>query len=150
MKHLQQKGNLIQAESPVTAGCAIQGQTTALLQTLLSGSVSVWGTGPNANSTGFCYCHHFTLLQIILETIRDKGCTASSGISPLQDYDVNVFQVSQLYSLMLIKRGAHSAGWICQLTVCRQWCGDCGTRELNPGLGIWVSPHTIECDSNNW
>lgn len=105
MKHLQQKGNLIQAESPVTAGCAIQGQTTALLQTLLSGSVSVWGTGPNANSRGFCYCYRFTLLQIIVETIRDKGCTASSGISPLQDYDVNVFQVSQLYSLMLIKRG---------------------------------------------
>lgn len=129
MKHLQREGNLSQAESPVTAGCMIQRQTTALLQTLLSGSVAVWGTGPNANNKGFCHCYHFTLFQIVLETIRDKGCTASSGISPLQDSDMNTFQASECLSFTLFKiyflianpKGAHSAGRICQLTVCRLW-----------------------------
>lgn len=66
----------------------------------------VWGTGPNAKSKDFCYSYCYTLFQIILETVRDKGMHSFKHNYPsVQDYDtkhISGVQVSKLYPFTLI------------------------------------------------
>lgn len=129
--------------------------------TTVLNTAAVWGTGPNEKSKDFCYSCHYTLFQITLNIIRDKGCTTSSTTSPLfRTYDpkhISGVQVSKLYPFTLIRAWGVSCspGWVCQLNaVQRQLCGDMRVKEPNLWLSMQVSPrlcttHSARCNSSN-